>query len=91
MSPISLLLLLPLTVSSLPVSLYGQGESLKDILRLLDRNPTYGDALRRAGAGANRCIDDIDDAIDDAIGGDLPRQVQKPNSKLQQEQVCQQP
>merc|ERR1712079_392649 len=71
MSPISLLLLVPLTVSSLPVSLYSQGESLKNILRLLDRNPTYYGVLRRAGAGAYRCIDDIDDAIDDAIEDDI--------------------
>ena len=71
MSPISLLLLVPLTVSSLPVSLYSQGESLKDILRLLDRNPTYVQFLRRSGAGAYRCIDDIDDAIDDAIDDDI--------------------
>merc|ERR1711994_1220291 len=66
MSPISLLLLVPLTVSSLPLSLYSQGESLKDILRLLDRNPTYYEVLRRAGAGAYRCIDALDDDIDDA-------------------------
>ena len=71
MSPISLLLLVPLTVSSLPVSLYSQGESLKNILRLLDRNPTYYEVLRRAGARAYRCIDDIDDAIDDAIEDDI--------------------
>merc|ERR1712217_880514 len=71
MSPISLLLLVPLTVSSLPVSLYSQGESLKDILRLLDRNPTYYEVLRRAGAGAYRCIDDIDDAVDDALDDDI--------------------
>ena len=71
MFSISLLLLVPLTVSSLPVSLYSQGESLKNILRILDRNPTYGDALRRFGAGAYRCIDDIDDAIDDAIDDDI--------------------
>merc|ERR1712217_185067 len=71
MSPISLLLLVPLTVSSLPVSLYSQGESLKDILRLLDRNPTYYEVLRRAGTGTYRCIDDIDDAVDDALDDDI--------------------
>merc|ERR1712217_713425 len=71
MSPISLLLLVPLTVSSLPVSLYSQGESLKDILRLLDRNATYYGVLRRAGTGTYRCIDDIDDAVDDALDDDI--------------------
>merc|ERR1712217_173392 len=37
----------------------------------LDRNPTYSEVLRRAGAGAYRCIGDIDDVIDDALDDDI--------------------
>ena len=55
-----------------------KAESLKSVLRFSDRNQTYHDVLRGVGVGAYTCINDIDDA-------------QKPNSKLQQEQVCQQP
>merc|ERR1739838_201809 len=51
--------------------LSSQGESLKTILGLLDRNPTYAEILRKAGARAYRCIDDIDDAIDDALDNDI--------------------
>ena len=62
-----------------------KAEDLKSVLRFADRNQTYHDVLRGVGVGAYTCINNIDDAI----GGGLPRQVQKPNSKLQQEQVCQ--
>merc|ERR1719315_503591 len=72
MSPISfLLLLIPLTVSSFPVTLVNQAESLKNILRFVHRNPANAQVLRRVGARANRCIDDIDDAIDDATDDDI--------------------
>merc|ERR1711963_846710 len=66
MSSISLLLLIPLAVSTFPVSLVNQSESLKSVLRFVDRNPAYAQVLRRVGARAYTCIDDIDDAIDDA-------------------------
>ena len=71
MSSISLLLLLPLTVSSSPVSLVSQAESLKSILRVVDTDPTYAGALARVGVRTYRCIDDIDDAVDDAIDDDI--------------------
>merc|ERR1711936_1038789 len=72
MSPMFILLLvIPLTVTSFPVSLVSQAESLKSMLRFVDRNPTYAEVLRRAGARAHKCIDDIDDAIDDAIDDDI--------------------
>merc|ERR1711963_206385 len=71
MSSISLLLLIPLAVSTFPVSLVNQSESLKSVLRFVDRNPAYAQVLRRVGARAYRCIDDIDDAIDDAIDDDI--------------------
>ena len=71
MSPLYLLLLIPLPVTSFPVSLVSQAESLKSMLRFVDRNPTYAEVLRRAGARAHKCIDDIDDAIDDAIDDDI--------------------
>merc|ERR1712187_502654 len=71
MSSISLLLLIPLAVSTFPVSLVNQAESLKSVLRFVDRNPAYAQVLRRVGAGAYTCIDDIDDAIDDAIDDDI--------------------
>merc|ERR1711963_777387 len=71
MSSISLLLLIPLAVSTFPVSLVNQSESLKSVLRFVDRNPAYGQVLRRVGARAYTCIDDIDDAIDDAIDDDI--------------------
>ena len=71
MSSISLLLLIPIAVSSSPVSLVSQAESLKSILRVVDRDPTYAGALARVGARTYRCIDDIDDAIDDAIDDDI--------------------
>merc|ERR1711936_579646 len=66
MSPMSLLLLLllPLAVSSFPVTLVNQAESLKNILRFVYRNPAHAQVLRRVGARADRCIDAIDDAID---------------------------
>merc|ERR1712213_125665 len=70
-SSISLLLLLPLAVSSSPVSLVSQAESLKSILRVVDRDPTYAGALARVGARAYKCIDAIDDAVDDAIDDDI--------------------
>merc|ERR1711963_470108 len=71
MSSISLLLLIPLAVSTFPVSLVNQSESLKSVLRFVDRNPAYAQVLRRVGARAYTCIDDIDDAIDDAIDDDI--------------------
>merc|ERR1712187_592490 len=71
MSSISLLLLIPLAVSTFPVSLVNQAESLKSVLRFVDRNPAYAQVLRRVGARAYTCIDDIDDAIDDAIDDDI--------------------
>ena len=71
MSSISLLLLIPIAVSSSPVSLVSQAESLKSILRVVDRDPTYAGALARVGVRTYRCIDDIDDAIDDAIDDDI--------------------
>merc|ERR1711942_291910 len=67
MSSISLLLLIPLAASSFPVSLVNQAEDLKSVLRFVDRNPAYAQVLRRVGARAYTCIDDIDDAIDDDI------------------------
>merc|ERR1711994_712186 len=51
--------------------LYSQGESLKNILGLLDTNPTYAEFLRKAGTRTYRCVDDIDDAIDDALDDDI--------------------
>ena len=69
MSSISLLLLIPLAVSSFPVSLVNQAEDLKSVLRIVHINPAYAEVLRRAGASTYRCIDEIDDAIDDAIVG----------------------
>merc|ERR1712187_265494 len=71
MFSISLLLLIPIAVSSSPVSLVSQAESLKSILRVVDRDPTYTAALARVGVRTYRCIDDIDDAIDDAIDDDI--------------------
>merc|ERR1712187_11127 len=71
MSSISLLLLIPLAVSTFPVFLVNQAESLKSILRVVDRDPPYAEAMARVGARAYRCIDDIDDAIDDAIDDDI--------------------
>merc|ERR1711942_281207 len=71
MSSISLLLLIPLAASTFPVSLVNQAESLKSVLRFVDRNPAYAQVLRRVGARAYTCIDDIDDAIDDAIDDDI--------------------
>ena len=72
MSSISLLLLLiPLAVSSFPVSLVNQAEDLKSVLRIVHINPAFAEVLRRFGASTYRCIDDIDDAIDDAIDGDI--------------------
>merc|ERR1739838_69303 len=70
MSSISLLLplvLVPLAVSSFPVSLVSQAESLKKVLRFVDRNPTYAQVLYRAGVRADVCIEDIEDIIDEAI------------------------
>merc|ERR1711942_375919 len=66
MSSISLLLLIPLAASTFPVSLVNQAESLKSVLRFVDRNPAYAQVLRRVGTRAYTCIDDIDDDIDDA-------------------------
>merc|ERR1712187_550869 len=71
MSSISLLLPIPLAVSTFPVFLVNQAESLKSVLRFVDRNPAYAQVLRRDGARAYTCIDDIDDAIDDAIDDDI--------------------
>merc|ERR1712187_1077404 len=67
MFSISLLLLIPIAVSSSPISLLSQAESLKSILRVVDRDPTYAGALARVGARTYRCIDAVDDAIDDDI------------------------
>merc|ERR1712242_323071 len=47
------------------------GESIKNILGLLDTNPTYAEFLRKAGTRTYRCVDDIDDAIDDALDDDI--------------------
>merc|ERR1711936_317502 len=66
-----LLLLVPLSVSSFPVSLVSQVESLKSVLKFIDRNPTYAQVLNRVGARADVCIEDIDDTIDDAIDRDI--------------------
>merc|ERR1712179_3204 len=73
MSSISLLLLLlvPLSVSSFPVSLVSQAESLKSVLMFIETIPTYAQVLNRVGARADVCIEDIDDTIDDAIDRDI--------------------
>merc|ERR1712073_91593 len=72
-SSISLLLLVlgPLAVSSFPASLVSQSESLKRVLKFVDRNPTYAQVLYRAGVTANVCIEDIEDIIDEAIDCDI--------------------
>merc|ERR1712179_283695 len=81
MSSISLLLLLlvPLSVSSFPVSLVSQAESLKSVLMFIETIPTYAQVLNRVGARADVCIEAIDDAIDrdidDAIEAGTLRKV----------------
>merc|ERR1711910_106744 len=35
------------------------------MLVFVDRNPTYAEVLRRVGVRAYKCVDDIDDVIDD--------------------------
>ena len=71
MTSITLLLLVPITVSSFPVSLVTQAEDLKSVLRFVGRNPAYAQVLSRVGATANTCIEDIEDTIDDAIDRDI--------------------
>merc|ERR1711970_53878 len=73
MSSISLvfLLLVPLLVSSFPVTLVSQVESLKSVLKFIETIPTYAQVLNRVGARADVCIEDIDDTIDDAIEFDI--------------------
>ena len=48
-----------------------KAEDLKSVLWFDDRNPTYQRVLRGVGVGAYTCINDIDDAIDDAINYDI--------------------
>merc|ERR1712217_657090 len=76
MSTISLLILLlfPLAVSGIPVSLLSQAESLKSVLRLFDRYPTYptyAQVLTGVGVRVNICLEDIEDTIDDAFDRDI--------------------
>jgi len=68
MSPNFILLLIPLAVSSLPVSLIyqarSQAESLKSILSFVDKSPTSAEVVRSFGNRTNTCIENINDAID---------------------------